>query len=481
MRRRIQHPNTSNDYSVSLSSSLKSKDNENFVNPKTNHHTQRPMSMSIPPQDIPKANGVEKMKESNSYMPQRIKFPPTLSEDYSAKKKALTSTINDIWKLDRKSNTSNQKAKLPSRVGKVGRKPLKKGQFTSAFRKLWRRRHARSIEEGIRRERVSGKGQTLSEILEEHQAFAKESEDRPRGKRKYAARTIRGLIKALAEEATGLEVEVDSRKNTPLWGKHVDELRINFDRLGFRQLRMGGLEDVIHDTENKLSPFDKETIADSLTDNLRDINEKSRRANSPDEVFDRIDTDNSGALDEEELARALLLASGVSGVGATDDKGKKSTDVLGRLASSLVGLYDTNGDGVVDREEYKKLVQDMTALRSEQRLKQMERKAQRYSKAQSNMSSKPQRWRQIATNAVLRLSKMIKIDGTGGNLTLHNQNVENYQQSSEEIMPENLEDISNDASIANIVAKGEGSIVFSDLKVDLRRLLFGSFPIIKKV
>merc|ERR1719223_709084 len=76
---------------------------------------------------------------------------------------------------------------------------------------------------------------------------------------------------------------------------------------------------------------------------------------------------------------------------------------------------------------------------------------------------------------------MIKIDGTGGNLTLHNQNVENYQQSSEEIMPENLEDISNDASIANIVAKGEGSIVFSDLKVDLRRLLFGSFPIIKKI
>lgn len=465
-------PNHSESYNykfkTSLSSSLKTKDNENFVKPKTQQTPTRPIPILVSYEAIAKS-------QANHLARQRIQFQNTLSDDYSAKKKALTSTINDIWKLDRKLGHNHQNGKTDTQQsskvenGNGKTKTPKKAQITSTFRKLWRRRHARSIEEGIRRERISGKGQTLSEILEEHQVFAKENLEKPKSKRKFGARTIGGLIKALAEEATGLEVEVDARNDTPLWGKHVDELRINFDRLAFRQLRMGGLEDAIYDTENNLSPFDKENIAESLIETTKEREGDNRLTNSPYEVFDRIDTDNSGALDEEELARALSFASGVS----VDTDGKKnSMDVLGRLASRLVRLYDTNGDGVVDREEYKKLVQDMTVLRSEQRLKQKEREAQTQSRVGANARSNPQQWKRMASNAVLRLSKLVK-----------NDEMEKGQPTPDSHIVKNqsLEDISDDASITNTVTKGEGSIVFSDLKVDLRRLLFGSFPIIKKV
>ena len=42
-------------------------------------------------------------------------------------------------------------------------------------------------------------------------------------------------------------------------------------------------------------------------------------------------------------------------------------------------------------------------------------------------------------------------------------------------------DISDDVSVVGAVNKGEGSIVLSDLKLDLRRLLFGALPVVKRV
>merc|ERR1712038_2042123 len=101
-----------------------------------------------------------------------------------------------------------------------------------------------------------------------------------------------------------------------------------------------------------------------------DINGTST-VNTPDDIFDRIDVDKSGALDEEELTHALTIASGVPALK------EKSMAALGRLAQRLVRLYDTNGDGVVDRDEYKKLVADMTAVRDAQRLKKKEREERR--------------------------------------------------------------------------------------------------------
>ena len=93
-------------------------------------------------------------------------------------------------------------------------------------------------------------------------------------------------------------------------------MRINFSRLGFKPIRLGG---------NEIQPEDDRQL--SLIE-------------SADEAFDRIDKDKSGSLDKEELAEALNLISDVG----TD---KDSVD---DLASKLVGLYDFNGDGAVDRD-----------------------------------------------------------------------------------------------------------------------------------
>jgi hypothetical protein len=71
------------------------------------------------------------------------------------------------------------------------------------------------------------------------------------------------------------------------------------------------------------------------------------------EAFERIDADRSGTLDRDEIAMALDLAT-------SSDSDEK---LLAVLASELVELYDTNGDGVVDFEEYQFMVNDMAELR----------------------------------------------------------------------------------------------------------------------
>ena len=46
---------------------------------------------------------------------------------------------------------------------------------------------------------------------------------------------------------------------------------------------------------------------------------------------------------------------------------------------------------------------------------------------------------------------------------------------------EGAEDISNNPSILGSIGKRGGTIVLSDLKLDLRRLLVGGIPIVKRV
>merc|ERR1712194_557287 len=117
--------------------------------------------------------------------------------------------------------------------------------------------------------------------------------------RRYGARTITGLIVALAEEAKGLEVEVDAKKDSPISNKQIDSIIINFSRLGFKPLRIGGLNNAVRDFENSISPALETEFTESLS---------SSNVTTIDEAFKRIDADNSGALDTEELANALDLA-----------------------------------------------------------------------------------------------------------------------------------------------------------------------------
>ena len=51
-----------------------------------------------------------------------------------------------------------------------------------------------------------------------------------KSKSQYVARTLTGLIMAFAEEVEGLQVEVESRVETPVWDKHVNKVRIKFRR-----------------------------------------------------------------------------------------------------------------------------------------------------------------------------------------------------------------------------------------------------------
>jgi len=432
------------------------------------------------------STSVEKeMNDSNSNTPEEVKVQ-------------LTTAINDIWKLKKKIPSSPQTHSRDDQTMKNGSKikietPRNSKKLT--IRNLWKRRHARSIEEGIRREQLSSTKE-LSNLLGEHSTakmLQLNSEDANGGavnrkNKSYAARTIAGLISALAEEATGLEVEVDARNDTPLWDKKVDAVKIQFQRLGFKQMRFGGLDKVLMDVGDDLSPEDKEVMADRLNHqdssahpSFENEGEVNKAPNSVDDVFDKIDVDNSGALDEVELARALSIASGVPDL--SNDGSKRSLAALSKLASRLVGLYDTNGDGVVDREEYRKLVEDMTAVRDVQRTKQKERQ----DRLERNGGFQPLRWaRNINSSLIKRVTeneatKPLKglIRNSGG--IPMDKIVSKSTAESNNVDFRGAKDISNDPTIFNTLSRGEGSIVFSGLKLDLRRLLFGALPVLKRI
>lgn len=322
----------------------------------------------------------------------------------------------------------------------------------SSTRSMWRRRNARSAEEGIRREKTT----QLSTLLTKASSKLASVQGGDAANPRYAARTITGLINALAEEADDLEVQVEARRDTPLWGKHVDAVRIQFSRLGFKPLRMGGLlnnEDIRHIfPDTSAGAF---TMGRQLTD-----------LSCADEAFERIDVDNSGALDPDEIAEALTLAASAgAGTGTSELSPKQNLEFLRNLATELVALYDFNGDGVVDRVEYQSMVEDMAALREEQELQEREQERQRndqqpfqgwFSSFTSFVSS--MMWRKEEEADEATDGTVMQYDGAPVDLTSVETKTPPAQSS-----------------------KPLGSITFSDLKLDLRRLLFGAIPIIKHV
>lgn len=339
--------------------------------------------------------------------------------------------------------------------------------------KLWKRRHSRTAEEGIRSETTTGK--ELSSLLERASSVTAESESARRRKTSMA-RTIAGLVVALAEEAEDLEVEVDARRDTPMWGKQVDSIKINFSKLGFKQLRMNGLSEAIRDFEADLNVEEKDRIAESIS---------SEPIFCMDEAFDRIDVDNSGALDEDEIADALSKATNV--------KGRRAKRVMAGLASRLVRLYDADGNGVVDREEYQAMVRDMSALREakQERLRKKKEEIQKSSGQRSWFRPRElvgrvfRRGRQVSESKSSAETKIEKARSTDVSslppkVNGKRQVMDALNETSIDLEAPNVLDISDDPALIPQSTK-EGYIELSDLKLDLRRLLFGAFPGIKKI
>jgi hypothetical protein len=316
----------------------------------------------------------------------------------------------------------------------------------TTVRKLWQRRHARSVEEGVRQEKT-----TIEKSTQLYKLLTKFAPNRPG----YFARTISGLIHALADEADGLEVDVDAREETPLWRKQVDAIRINFSRLGFAPLRMGGLDEAIRDFETQI-PISR---VDKLAEDL-----ELATVSSADEAFDRIDEDKSGALDPDEIARALSMAA------STEDS--EDEKLLEALATQLVELYDFNGDGVVDREEYQSLVADMAKLRQEE--------ADRREKQLQGEENHPGPFSRVA-KWIWRQEDDLGLEDKSRIHKAQSSQLDFTDISRKEFDPSNdLVNIDHDAAVDS-VTKGGGSIVLQDLKLDLRQLVFGFVPVVKRV
>jgi len=303
----------------------------------------------------------------------------------------------------------------------------------------WRRKPAAASET---REKTSGKlSLLLSRAVE------------PPKERRYGARTITGLINALAEEVNDLDVEVISQKDSPFWRKNVDNITIQFSRLAFQPLRLVGKAEVV--TTPKRNRWW----------NLRGRNETLIM--SPDETFDRLDVDNSGALDKEEIADALSEAAG-DVPSASESDNNKRYKVLQKLASELIKLYDANGDGVVDRDEYRTMVQDMASLKL----------AQTRETVTSSVSEFVTSAKTLAGESMSRLG----LTSRGNQTTNITEGEEASVAAREELLHE-LESVNiTDVPLVPRSGKGTkslGSVTFSNLKVDMRRLVFGAIPILK--
>ncbi|KAL7552004.1 hypothetical protein ACHAWF_015215 [Thalassiosira exigua] len=291
------------------------------------------------------------------------------------------------------------------------------------------------------------------------------------GNRNFGARTIAGLIVALAEEVEGLEVEVDADPATPLRNKAVNSVRVYFSRLGFRQLRMGGgLDEALSESEATASaPAEKFALASQFFDFAR-----GGGSATADEAFDRIDVDGSGALDEEELARALGMAAvlggrgdghghgGGTGTGGQGRFGKRLRESLAELAGRLVRLYDANGDGVVDREEYGMLVRDMAALRDARRREEEGEDAGKGDEGGGRGGGG-------------RPSSTFGGGGEGEESPASDAPSTGGSGDGSVVV-----DVTESEEFWGSMDQGEGSIVLEDLKLDLRRLVFGAIPGVKR-
>mmetsp|Transcript_19898 Transcript_19898/g.29513 ORF Transcript_19898/g.29513 Transcript_19898/m.29513 type:complete len:820 (+) Transcript_19898:212-2671(+) len=320
---------------------------------------------------------------------------------------------------------------------KNGKKDPSKNEEAPSTRSLWRRRHARSITEGIRRER--SKTKKLSSLLQ------KARQDTIDANRQFLRSAITGFISAVAEKSEGLSVKVKSRKGTPFWEKHIDSIEIAFSRLDFRPIRIGGI-DTGKMSSGKNTGSSQEVILP--------LNKKMSDAlNTTDvdcmiEAFRRIDSDNSGTLDRDEIAEALESVT----------YSNSDWNLLAELAAELVDLYDANGDGVVDFDEYKLMVEHMADLRDKQQ-KMIEEETKT---KPVDEESRKRRWFSFGKRK----------DGN------NNKEIEAIDNSTHTC---NSSAINADSDIIAPVRSSTGAITITDLKLDLRRLFFGGVPGIKKI
>ena len=330
--------------------------------------------------------------------------------------------------------------------------PSGKSRISMHHRSLSKRRNARSAEEGIQRAKLP---QLSSLLLEKAKALDIQS---PR----YAARTIAGLVSALAEEVDDLDVEVVTQADTPFWDKQVDEVKITFSRLGFSPFKMGGLDQVMEDYKEKYP----DSAESEFSKKLRDLS-------CADEAFKQIDVDNSGFVDRDELGEALLLASGAPDEG---DDGR----IIQELASALLELYDVNGDGVISRSEYQVMVEDMAAL--------VKKQQEQNTKHVGDEKLEDGFITGVVRSAKQFVRKLFSRDDGGG----QESSTEQVRDSTDIPSLNGIESPSVDrvqyfanttesVDMIESMAKSLGSITLTDLKLDLRRLVFGAVPVIKHI
>ena len=302
-----------------------------------------------------------------------------------------------------------------------------------SLRKLWRKRNARTLEEGIRMERAN----TLAFLMNKAIVNAKPSQERS-----YVERSLMGLVNGLAEEVEDLDIEISTTSKTPLWRKELDEIRISFSRLGFRPLQLGGTDSVVEivDIDNDVvnNYTDESNALVSNSDEELEVTSELIFTECPDEGFDRIDEDGSGTLDEDELAQALNSISGL----------KTDQNSIQELASDLVRLYDDNGDGVVDRQEYQRMVEDMAKLRAQK-------------EAETKQDDQK--------NPFVAVKDSIQSVGAG----ISNRAGEVVSAARDNFFSDKNEEDEEETEM--------GSIVLSKVNLDLRRLVFGAFPVVKKI
>jgi hypothetical protein len=432
-------------------------------------------------------------------------------------------------------------------------------------RLMWKRRHARSVSEGIRREKlpqlsiVLEKAENAAASVAAHLATSATSPFFPSNRldyasstvtpstttndalssasaatepavgspnnnniningssassassrgRRIAARTLTGLISALAEEVNDLDVTVHARDDTPFWNKQVDAVKIQFSRLSFKPLRMGG---VLANNVNNNVNSNMEDVDDTIASTVDAPGSASSSSGSAaldetkiltnvfcaDEAFRQMDADNSGTLDRDELAMALDLATSSSSL---EDERR----VIYELASDLLELYDFNGDGVVDRDEYQSMVEDMAALREAQEARQAEILARQEEElallVSSSSSSSSSAGSSASSDAQTPSRTRPNIFGRAKNYIRHSIFRRGRAASSSTAQPKQAEQYQSQYSIngsrigqeqspaqevtdemVRQVAKTVGSITVSDLKLDLRRLVFGAVPVLKHV
>ena len=281
----------------------------------------------------------------------------------------------------------------------------------------------------------------------------------------FAARLISGLVMALAEEVEGLDVKVDADADTPLWNKTVHSIKIYFSRLGFRQLRMGGYVSSEFDPSSIMA-LENNALESSLLKS--GSGGKSRRPTTASEAFDTIDVDKSGALDENELAQALKMAALIGG----NKFVMRSKETLSELASRLVRLYDADGNGVVDRDEYQALVQDMASLRQARIQEELEEQTK------DNMVPL-RRDRGVEKKIGVWISSLFS--GNDDEILSPSNNNHQSKNTSVGNVDASIIDVTSSEEFWGSMDYGEGSIVLEGLKLDLRRLFFGIIPGVKRV